>query len=249
MGKGQSNRLILPLVVLVFSLASATAEAETKDPLEPVNRAVFKVNNTADKWVVKPVAKAYRGIMPDFAERGVRHFFSNLGEVRNTVHNLLQGKGKRALRSTGRFAINSTVGVAGLFDVATKLGIDQAREDLGQTLGTWGLGSGPYLVLPLLGPSSLRDSTGLVVDPFLSPETYVNMDLETRLALFGLNKLQQRADLLDSEALLTGDTYTLIREAYLSKREFDIHDGKVEGDSFTDEDSTEDSGDFVDENF
>ncbi|MEJ2044413.1 MAG: VacJ family lipoprotein [Reinekea sp.] len=246
MGKSQPNRLILSAAVCLAAL-SVSVSAESNDPFESVNRAVFKVNSTADKWVIRPVAKAYQAVMPDFAERGVRNFFANLGEVRNTAHNLLQGKGGRALTSTGRFAINTTVGIGGLFDVATKLGMPQAHEDLGQTLGAWGMSPGPYLMLPILGPSSLRDSTGLIVDPFLKPQTYSPLRLEERLLLSATSTLQLRADLLSTESLLNGDTYTLIREAYLSRREFDVNDGRIIEDDFTSDEFSDDE--FLEEEF
>ncbi len=226
---------------------AVSSYAKNKDPIEPVNRAIFKFNDTADRWVLRPVAKTYRFIMPNFAERGVRNFFSNLGEVRNTAHNLLQGKGGRALRTTSRFAINTTIGVGGLFDVATKIGIDPAREDFGQTLGAWGLNSGPYLVLPILGPSSLRDSTGVIVDPFLMPQNYLPVGWEEKLALRILDGVQTRADLITAEGLLAGDPYTLYREAYLSAREFDVNDGRIIEDEFTSDEFSEDE--FLEEEF
>jgi phospholipid-binding lipoprotein MlaA len=193
----------------------------------------------------------YQAVMPEFAERGVRNFFSNLGEVRNLVHNTLQGKLGGSARSTGRFLINSTVGIGGLFDVASKIGITQEREDLGQTLGAWGINSGPYLVLPILGPSTLRDGVGSVVDPFLSPMTYVELEVAERLGVSLTSGLQRRADLLSAEGLLSGDTYILYREAYLSKREFDVNDGQILRDDFLDGDPLNSAGDegFLDEDF
>lgn len=234
-----------------MSITASAVHANEDDPLEPVNRVVFNVNDTLDTWILRPTAVVYQAVMPEFAERGVRNFFSNLGEVRNVVHNTLQGKLDGTAASTGRFLINSTVGIGGLFDVATKIGIEQSREDLGQTLGAWGVSSGPYLVLPLVGPSTLRDSSGLLVDPFLSPITYAPLALPERAGVTVTSGLQTRADLLSAESLLTGDAYVLFRQAYLSKREYDVNDGRIESDAFIDDDPLEgfDDDEFLDEEF
>ncbi len=242
---------LIYLASILLSLCFNLAIASDDDPLEPVNRVVFTVNDTVDTVVLRPMAKVYQAVMPEFAERGVRNFFSNLGEVRNAVHNTLQGKLDGTARSTGRFLINTTVGIGGLFDVASKIGIDAAREDLGQTLGVWGLNSGPYLVLPILGPSSLRDGVGVVVDPFMSPLTYAPLEVPERLAVGLTSGLQTRADLLSAEGLLNGDKYTLYRQAYLSKREYDVNDGLILNDEFIDDDPVEmfEDEDFLDEAF
>lgn len=240
---------LLFLLACSLPFEQATAQVES-DPLEPINRTIFSINDVLDKVILKPTATVYQAIMPEFAERGVRNFFSNLGEVRNVVHNGFQGKLAGATQSGGRFLINSTVGIGGLFDVASKIGIESAREDLGQTLGAWGLNSGPYLVLPILGPSSLRDSPGVFVDPFFSPMTHAELNLTQRSAVSLTSGLQTRADLIAAEGLLSGDTYVLYREAYLSKREFDVNDGRVLSDDFIDDDPFGDDLDgFVDEAF
>ena len=243
------KKYYVALVVCAF-FYSASAIASDEDPFEPVNRVVFGVNEVVDKAVLKPTAKVYKAVMPNFAERGVRNFFSNLGEVRNAVHNTLQGKIGGTVRSTGRFIINSTVGIGGLFDVASKIGIEPKREDLGQTLGVWGLNSGPYLVLPFVGPSSLRDGLGVVVDPFLSPMTYAPLEVPERLGVSLVSGIQTRADLLAAEGMLNGDTYTLYRQAYLSKRQYDVNDGLILEDEFIDDDPFEAGEDgFLDEQF
>lgn len=251
MAERSSNGLTLAGVLLCLLFVSAAVSADTdEDPFEGANRVVFMVNDTLDRVAVRPLAKAYRLIMPDFAERGVRNVFSNLGEVRNVVHNGLQGKLNGSARSAGRFLINSTVGIGGLFDVASDIGIARAPEDLGQTLGVWGLDAGPYLVLPLLGPSSLRDSPGVLTDPLLSPLTYAPLGWSPRLGIGALGGLQTRADLLSAESLVSGDPYLLYRQAYLSKREFDVADGRLERDDFVDGDPLGDDTDgFTDEEF
>ncbi len=236
---------------IVILMANFSVSAANQDPFEPVNRVVFTFNDFLDKWLLKPAATAYKAVMPEFAEKGVRNFFGNLGEVRNLVHNTLQGKLDGSAKSTGRFLINSTVGIGGLFDVASKIGIPLEREDLGQTLGSWGINSGPYLVLPFVGPSSLRDGLGIVVDPFFSPMTYAPLDLYQRAGTATLSGVQTRADLIAAESLIMGDPYLLFRQAYLSKREFDVDDGIVTSDDFLDSDPNEnwDDEEFVDEEF
>lgn len=235
----------------MLSLFSSACLAAEEDPFEPFNRTVFAFNDTLDRWLLKPTAKVYQAVMPEFAERGVRNVFSNLGEVRNTVHNTLQGKLGGTLSSTSRFLINSTVGIGGLFDVATKIGISSQTEDFGQTLGVWGVNSGPYLVLPLFGPSSLRDGFSKITDPFLDPITYAPLDTAERLGVNAVEIIQLRADLLAAESLLMGDRYLLLRQAYLSKREFDVLDGRIESDDFLDNSPFDesDSETFVDEEF
>lgn len=235
-------------LALSLTFSAGVAVADDRDPLEPINRVVFAFNNGVDRALVRPAARAYAWIMPDPFEQGVRNVFANLGEVRNASNNLLQGKWRRTGAATGRFAVNSTIGVVGLFDVASAIGIEPVPEDFGQTLGVWGLGAGPYLVLPLLGPSSLRDGTGRVVDVWQNPLVYVELEPLERGSIFVLDGLQTRADLLSSDGLFSGDTYPLIREAYYSSREFQINDGEVKSDAFIDDDNADEEG-FVDEGF
>lgn len=253
MAKRTANSLIsiqsaaFTILLLAFS---SEGLAQSKDPLEPINRVSHGFNEVLDKILLKPIAKTYQFIMPEFAERGVRNVFRNVGEVRNIVHNGLQGKGKGAVQSTGRLLINTTVGIGGLFDVASKIGIPLEREDLGQTLGRWGLGPGPYLVVPFFGPSSLRDSIGLIGDPALSPITYAPLQVEAKTGVNLLSAVQTRADLLSAEGILTGDTYVNYREAYLSKREYDVNDGQIETDDFIDDGfEFDEEEEFLDEAF
>lgn len=241
------NRSLITVALGLVVLGAGSAHADERDPLEPVNRVIFSFNNGVDRVLVRPTASAYQWVMPDFAEQGVRNVFANLGEVRNASNNLLQGKWQRTAAATGRLAINSTVGVVGLFDVATRVGIEPVPEDFGQTLGYWGLGHGPYLVLPVLGPSSFRDGTGRAVDLWQDPLLYLELDPGERGAIFVVDGLQTRADLLSSDGLFSGDTYPVIREAYFSMREFQVKDGQVESDAFLDDDSREEG--FVDEGF
>jgi phospholipid-binding lipoprotein MlaA len=228
--------LIIGLIPLIISCAStpnndADQSKFNIDPYEGFNRAIYSFNNGVDTVLFKPLAKGYQFVMPGFAETGVNNFFSNLGEVKSLLNASLQGKGGKAFHYTGRFLVNSTIGLLGFIDVAQYMGLDKKEgEDFGQTLAAWGAGSGPYLVLPFLGPSTLRDGIGRPVDMFTDPVNYVEHD-KTRNELTATGLISTRANLLEAEKLLTGDKYIFIRDAYLQRREFLINDGKQE-DSF-----------------
>ena len=245
--------LIVICIVLSGPAGSSVAWAASEnDPLEPLNRTVFVFNDALDQAVLKPVSEVYTQFTPDPFERGVRNFFSNIGEVRNATNNLFQGKWKATLSSSGRFMINSTVGIGGLFDVATKIGLPVEREDFGQTLGRWGVPTGPYLVVPIVGPSTIRDGSGTLADVWLSPLQYTELNLLERGGLAALDGIQTRADLLSSEGLLSGDKYLVIREAYLSKREYEVQDGQGRSDRFIDSTSSDEGVDdegFINESF
>ena len=205
-------------------------EPADRDPWEGFNRAVFRFNDTADRWVLKPVATSYRQVTPIFMQVGVSNFFGNLREVTNTINSVLQWKWGQAGNDAGRFLINSTVGIVGLFDVAQHVGLEQSDgEDFGQTLAVWGVPSGPYVVLPFLGPSSVRGMPGRVVDAYSNPMAYIDHD-PTLYAFVAADLIQTRAGLLKAEALLKGDRYVLLRDAYLQRREFLINDGELEDD-------------------
>ncbi|CAI8179786.1 MAG: putative phospholipid-binding lipoprotein MlaA [Marinobacterium sp. xm-d-530] len=220
----------LALFVLSVSLSSVTAfadESELQDPWEGFNRGVFNFNESLDRAILKPVAQGYRFIMPDVAEQGVSNFFDNLRDVVTFFNNVLQLKPVEATQDLSRVLINTTIGIGGLFDVATAMDIPKNDEDFGQTLGAWGVESGPYLVLPLFGPSTVRDGVGIIPDMYLDPLNQVESD-ELRFGLKALKVVDKRASLLDREGVITGDRYTFIRDAYLQKREFEVNDGRVE---------------------
>jgi phospholipid-binding lipoprotein MlaA len=201
--------------------------AHAVDPYEGFNRTMFGFNNGVDTYFLKPVAQGYQFVMPDVAETGVSNFFSNLLEIRNIINSLLQGKGEKAANSTGRFLFNSTIGLAGLFDVAGGIGLEkQDGEDFGQTLGAWGVESGSYLVLPLLGPATVRDGVGIPVDMYLDPVNYHDQS-SVRDKLTVLKVIDIRAGLLEAEKLITGDKYVFMRDAYLQRREYLVKDGEV----------------------
>ena len=220
--------------VLSFSCLSTVSVAQEStqdkysenDPWEGFNRSVFNFNEAVDQAVLKPVAKGYRFVMPDVAEQGVSNFFGNLSDVVTFVNNLLQFKPVEATQDLSRVLINTTIGIGGLFDVASAMNIPKHDEDFGQTLGAWGVDSGPYLVLPLLGPSSLRDGIGRIPDSYIDPINQVEDD-DAQLGLILLKVVDTRARFLDREGVITGDRYSFVRDAYLQKREFDVNDGQI----------------------
>lgn len=219
------------MLALTLSLGGCASvdelDRDPGDPLEPINRVVYRFNDGLDKVLIKPLAKGYRAITPKPVDRGVTNFFGNLGDVGSAVNNMLQLKLGRAANDVGRVLVNTTVGIVGVMDVASNLDMPKSGEDFGQTLGTWGFGNGFYLVLPVLGPSSARDTVGLVADWYLDPVTYVEGG-EVRWSLVGLRLIDHRADLLGSSRVLeqaTWDPYAFVRDAYLQKRRNDVYDG------------------------
>jgi len=214
--------------VLLLTLAMPLFAANA-DPFEDVNRKVYGFNDVLDRWLVKPAAKVYQWVMPDALDRGVTNFFDNVGEVSNVINSGLQGDLPQSGKSLGRLVINTTVGIGGLFDVATDWGVEGRDEDFGQTLAAWGVGDGPYVVLPLLGGRYLRDAFAIVPDAYISPLDQVD-DVRVSNSLWALKLLDKRADLLDAEALISGDRYTFIREIYIQQREVAISNGQLEDD-------------------
>lgn len=199
------------------------------DPWEPVNRAVFSFNDTVDRFTLKPVAQVYDKVVPELVNDGVSNFFANLGEPKNLVNDVLQRKFHDAGVDTARFLFNTTLGVGGLFDVATRMGLRRNDEDLGQTLGSYGVPSGPYVVLPLLGPSTLRDGLVRIPEGFAGYTYPDQVDhVPTRNTAFGMDMVDTRAALLGQERLIRGDRYVFIRNAYLQNREYKVKDGVVE---------------------
>lgn len=219
------------LMALVgMSLLPAMSQAASEeDPWESFNRPIFRFNDTVDTYALKPIAQGYRAVTPQFLEDGVHNVFGNIGDVGNLANNLLQGKLHNAGVDTGRLIFNTTFGLLGFFDVAKHMGLRKNDEDFGQTLGVWGLNSGPYLVIPLLGPSTVRDATGRVPDSFLTPYPYMD-HVPTRNVTRGVQVVDTRANLLQAERLVSGDKYIFIRNAYLQSREFKVKDGQVEDD-------------------
>ena len=208
-------------------LGGCATTGNPRDPLEPLNRAVYTFNDGVDALFVKPFAEFYRLIVPEFARTGVSNFFSNINDVIVFANNLLQGKVTHAASDMGRILVNSTAGVLGLFDVATGLGMEKHNEDFGQTLGYWGIADGPYLVLPFLGPSSFRDGVGWIGDIYTWPISYIEDD-RTRYAVTGFRFVTLRADLLEASRILETaalDPYEFVRDAYLQRRRNLVYDG------------------------
>jgi phospholipid-binding lipoprotein MlaA len=212
---------------LAAGCASNPAYQNPRDPWEPFNRGVFQFNEDFDNAFMKPVAKGYQAITPAPVDRGITNFFENLADVRNAVNNAFQFKMTRAFTSVGRIVVNSTVGVLGFVDVASNMNMPKYNEDLGQTLGVWGIAPGPYVVLPFLGPSTGRDTLGLVGDWYTDPLTYLN-DGGVAWGAKTLRIIDRRADLLAASKVLEQaalDPYSFVRDAYLQRRRSDIHDG------------------------
>jgi phospholipid-binding lipoprotein MlaA len=233
--------IILATCVLTLAALSGCATQSNKDPLEGLNRGVYKFNDVADKAIIKPVATAYKTVTPSPIRTGFNNFFNNLGSITTVVNDLLQLKLANAFTDAGRFVINSTFGLAGFIDVAGMDKIQNHKEDFGQTLGHWGVGNGAYLVLPLLGPSSLRDATGLAVDTFTTdPIQYtrnigqIRLGNQLRAAQFLVKRteLLTATDLVDEASL---DPYAFTRDAYLQKRASLVQDGIVPKELIKDE--------------
>jgi phospholipid-binding lipoprotein MlaA len=213
---------------LSAALLAAPVMAETEqDPWEGFNRSMFSFNETLDRYAVKPLAQGYRYVTPDIAEKGVSNFFDNISDIGNLFNNLLQFKFEAAGKTFARLTFNTTIGLGGLIDVASPMGIEAYEEDFGQTLGYWGAGSGPYLVLPFFGPSTLRDGLALPVDWVVDPVSEVD-HVPTRNSLSGLRLVDTRSRLLKAEQIISGDKYGFIRDAYLQRREYQINDGTVD---------------------
>lgn len=211
----------------------ATQAATEEDPWESVNRPIFQFNDFVDTYALKPLAQGYEFITPQFVEDGIHNMFRNVGDVTNLANNILQAKPAAAGVDTARLIFNTTFGLLGFFDVGTKMGLNRSDEDFGQTLGYWGVDSGPYLMLPFLGPSTVRDATGRVPEYFLSPMDNVEED-SVRYSLRGLQIVDARSAVLDAEKMVAGDRYTFLREAYLQRRAFLVRDGALQED-FSDE--------------
>jgi len=229
-------QLKLTKIFLSFFLAiiaTGCATLENRDPLESMNRGIYAFNDAADNAVFKPVATAYKTVTPSPIRKGISNFFNNLKSLTTILNDLLQLKFAHAFTDAGRFVINSTFGLAGLIDVAGMDGIEARQEDFGQTLGHWGVGSGAYLVLPFIGPSTLRDTTGFVVDTATSdPITYTHNIGKVRLhnQLRAVQFLDKRASLLEAKDILDSaslDPYAFMRDSYLQRRASQVQDGIV----------------------
>ncbi|WP_371872582.1 VacJ family lipoprotein [Gilvimarinus sp. DA14] len=221
------SRILLTAALLFSAFAQAS---DARDPWEDFNRAMFAFNDAADTYVLKPVAKGYVKVTPAPVRQGVSNVFFNILEVRNVFNDLLQAKFVQAGKDSGRFLINSTLGVAGVFDVATHMGLPRSDgEDFGQTLAKWGVADGPYLVLPVFGPRTLRDAAATPVDWVTDPKTYIG-HTQTSYEIKVFELMDTRSRLLNLEQDIGADKYVLFRDIYLQRREYLINDGEVEDD-------------------
>jgi phospholipid-binding lipoprotein MlaA len=228
-GSASLDRLATACALAAVCLAPMAAQAADEDPWMSFNRGVFKFNDVLDTYTLKPLAQGYQAITPQFVQDGVHNFFQNIGDVTNLANNVLQAKPREAGIDTARLIFNTTFGVLGFVDVGSKMGLPRSDEDFGQTLGYWGVGSGPYVVLPFFGPSTVRDAVAKYPDTYTSAYPYVH-DVPVRNTAFGINLVDTRANLLSAEKLINGDRYIFVRNAFLQNREFKVKDGQVEDD-------------------
>lgn len=230
------DAMSIVVALWLFSLCAMTVSAEQllgNDPFQKVNQKVFSFNQSLDDHLARPFAKLYVDVTPEVIETGIANVFNNIDELTTVFNHVLQAKFAQAVNHSCRFGINSTLGVAGLFDVASLLGLKKSDgEDFGQTLGYWGVPEGPYLMLPLLGPSTMRDAPSKAVDRLTDPLNYLNQDMDRYLAK-GAGLVVKRAALLEYDNLISGDSYTLVRDVYLQRRSYQVKDGEVE-DEFDD---------------
>jgi phospholipid-binding lipoprotein MlaA len=239
---------LLLLFGLLLGSAGARSAESVADPWEGMNRRIFAFNEFLDRNMLKPLAKGYQRIAPQFVDEGVSNFFGNLAEVPSCANHLLQWRLREAGLDGGRFAVNTTLGLLGLFDVASRMGIEQKQTDLGITLGRWGLHPGPYLVLPFFGPSSVRDGVGRGGDYFLAPLSHVD-DETVAWSLRGTEVVDTRADLLSVEELITGDRYAFLRNLYMKRRVFLVRGEAPPADFDEEFDEDFDDAEFEDESF
>ena len=197
------------------------------DPFEDFNRATYSFNKTLDESIAKPVAKIYKKVTPDLIEKSITNVIFNIEDISICINNFLQGKPKKGFSDFFRFSINSSLGLLGLFDVASKVGLRKHDEDFGQTLGVWGIPHGPYIILPLLGPSTLRDTGAMIPDAFLSPSLIIDHE-RTIYSLKFLDLIDTRSRYLGLESIIIGDEYLFIQDAYYQNRNYETLDGETE---------------------
>lgn len=237
------SRFLLVLILVLPGHSAWSEEIqENIDPWEPMNRRIFAFNETLDKYALLPTAKGYRFVMPDPAERGVSNFISNIYEFNSIFNSLLQGQPVNAFQSAGRFLVNTTVGLVGLFDVATPMGIEHSPADFGQTLSVWGFEQGPYVMLPVFGPKTLRSGVGYFVDTYTSIPGLID-EREWAYLFWTVEAVDIRANLIKADDLVSGDRYIFIRNAYLQRRAYFLSGGVVD-DSFSEPEETDEFIEF-----
>lgn len=238
---------MLGMVLLVSLPLHAQAEEDNDgDPIEGINRPINTFNDILDRFILEPLTTVYEHVVPDPLKDGIGNFFNNIGELNNLVNNTLQGKFREAGDDITRFMVNSTLGVGGLFDVATEMGVQRNNEDFGQTLAVWGVGQGAYLVLPFIGPTTLRDLPGLGVTVFTNPLRYADLNSLTTQAFAGISERYAAQPRIEAMRLSAIDEYVYLREAYFQNRIDLIYDGNPPIEKLF-EDSLDD--DFFDDDF
>jgi len=234
-----TRRILLATLVVATGLMTGCATTRSAvdsakslgaqmDPFEPVNRVVYTVNDKVDRAFFKPLAQGYEAVLPEQVRACVANVFGNISDVPTSLNNFLQGKIRDGGSDICRVGVNTTVGILGCFDIASKWGFEKHNEDFGQTLGVWGVPSGPYIVLPLFGPSTVRDGSALIVDSYTDPTRYIN-DIPVRNISYGIRLIDKRAQNLDTTNFIDNaalDPYVFVRDAYLSRRRSQILDGK-----------------------
>jgi phospholipid-binding lipoprotein MlaA len=223
---GRARQSLLACLLLALAGCATTGERSAGDPLEPLNRDFYRFNDAIDRAALKPVARTYRDYVPSWFQTGVGHFFTNLSYPGTVVNQLLQGKLVAAGQDTLRFVLNTTLGWGGIFDVASGANLPEHDEDLGQTLGKWGVPPGPYLMVPFLGPSNVRDLPSTIASRFLEPLYWFNIG-NAKWGSFALDLVDTRARLLVLDPTLEGvyDKYGFLRDAYRQRRQFQVYDG------------------------
>ena len=230
------NRMVFYRFLIIFLLSPLTYA--DIDPFQKINEKTHNLNQALDLQVASPVARLYKNITPDFLEIGVTNFTHNIEDLSIGINNIFQGKLRAGLSDFSRFTLNSSIGLVGFVDVASHLGFTKHDEDFGQTLAVWGVPDGPYIVLPGLGPSTMRDALAMIPDAFLTPLWLIDHD-RTSYSLTAIDLVDTRARYLGLESIVIGDEYLFYRDAYLQSRSFEIKDGEVE-DSFDDFDDFDD---------
>ena len=220
-------RSLIALAALLLCAGCATTGTDPRDPWEGMNRKTFEFNDAADRAVLKPIATGYVNVVPGFVRTGVNNFYENITDIGTGLNNILQGKPGDGVSDLGRVAVNTVIGFFGLWDVATPMGLEKHNEDFGQTLGVWGVESGPYFVIPFLGPSTLRDAPARAVDP----SWYLSKAIDNNSvywSVWGLDQVRNRANLIKAESVLDQaalDRYTFVRDAWLQRRRSQVFDG------------------------
>ena len=214
-----------PFLLITLILSLNVFSDEVDDPFEDFNRKTFELNEKLDEKIAKPVAEKYAKLPPNI-KIGISNFFNNLEEVETFVNQMLQGKPKKSINDLTRFVINTTIGLGGFIDVASKIGLQRHEEDFGLTLAVWGVGEGPYIMLPGLGPSTLRDTFSRPVSSFLSV-TFHMTETDVNIALKSIDAIETRERLLEVDSLLSGDKYSFVKDAYIQSIQYEVKDGII----------------------